>query len=152
MVGPRYSGPGEGLELTAMEAVHTVKIGAEETDGLYELFEIDVPRGHAVPPHKHDWLEAYYLLHGRMTAHVDGAAYELAPGSSLTVPSHAMHTFVPITPSVKFLVFTLTGAMGEFFADLHRTVPAGQPLQDVVPLVLEVTERHGVTFGAPVLP
>ncbi|GIH78358.1 cupin domain-containing protein [Planobispora longispora] len=144
-----YSGPGRGVELSALDAVHTVKIGAGETDGLYELFEIDAPRGHAVPLHRHAWPEAYYLLHGRMTAHVDETAYELMPGSSLTVPPHAAHTFAALTPSVKFLVFTVEGAMGRFFADLHETVPAGRPLDEVIPLVLEVTERHGVTFMTP---
>jgi quercetin dioxygenase-like cupin family protein len=145
----QYSGPGEGAELSAMDAVHTVKIGASETDRLYELFEIDAPRGHAVPLHRHSWLEAYYVLHGRMTAYVDEDTYELAPGASLTVPPHAAHTFTTITPSVKFLVFTLTDAMGRFFTDLHQTVPAGQPLEAVASLVLEVTERHGVTFATP---
>jgi mannose-6-phosphate isomerase-like protein (cupin superfamily) len=104
-----------------------------------------------VPAHRHAWLEAYYMLYGRMTAHVDDHTYELAPGSSLTVPPQTTRTFVPVDPSAKFLVFTLTDAMGKFFTDLHRTVPTGQPLQDVVPLLLEVTERHGVTFAAPVM-
>ena len=152
MIQAHHSNPGEGTELTALDAVHTVKIGSSDTDGLYELFEIDAPRGHAVPPHQHAWLEAYYLLHGRMTAHVDENVYELAPGCSLAVPPGAMHTFAPLTPSVSFLVFTLTDAMGRFFTDLHRTVPAGRPLHAVVPLLLEVAERHGVTFAAPALP
>ena len=147
-----FSGPGDGTELMALDAVHTVKIGADTTDGLYELFEINAPRGHAVPPHRHAWLEAYYLLHGRMTARVDDRSYALVPGSTLTVPPQAVHTFTPTTPSVRFLVFTLTDQMGRFFTDLHETLPAGQPLQGVVPLVLEVTERHGVTFAPPVLP
>ncbi len=147
-VRAHYSGPGDGTELAALGAVHTVKIGADVTGGGYELFEMDVPRGHAVPPHRHAWPEAYYVLHGRMTAHVDGEAWELAPGSSLTIPPHATHTFAALTPSVKFLALTLTDAMGRFFADLHETVPSDRPLDEVVPLVLDVTERHGVTFVA----
>jgi quercetin dioxygenase-like cupin family protein len=141
-----FSAPGGGSELTALDAVHTVRIGAEDTGGLYELFEIYAPRGHAVPAHRHAWLEAYYVLSGRMTAHVDDTAYELTPGACLTVPSEALHTFVAVSPSVTFLVFTLTEAMGRFFADLHATVPADRPIQDVVHLVLAVAERHGVSF------
>jgi hypothetical protein len=41
---------------------------AGETDGLYALFEIHAPRGHAVPMLRHAWLEAYYMLSRRMTA------------------------------------------------------------------------------------
>src|SRR4051812_13883144 len=72
-----FSAPGAGIELNAIDAVHTMKIGSGETDGLYELFEIHVPRGHAVPPHRHGWLELYYVLSGRLTAQVDGAAHDL---------------------------------------------------------------------------
>lgn len=146
-----YSSPGDGTELTALDAFHTVKIGAAETEGLYELFEIDAPRGHAVPLHRHAWLEAYYVLHGRMTARVDDGTYELVPGSSLAVPPGAAHTFVVHTPSAQFLVFTLTNAMGRFFADLHENVPRGQPPEAVVSLVLDVAERHHVTFLAAVV-
>jgi quercetin dioxygenase-like cupin family protein len=141
-----FSAPGGGTELSALDAVHTVRIAADDTGGLYELFEIYAPRGHVVPAHRHAWLEAYYLLSGRMTAHVDGTAYELLPGASLTVPSQALHTFVPVSPSVTFLVFTLTDAMGKFFTDFSTTVPVDRPIQDVVHLVLDVAERHGVSF------
>lgn len=147
-----FTAPGGGSELTALDAVHTVRIAADDTAGLYELFEIHAPRGHAVPAHRHAWLEAYYLLGGRMTAHVDGTAYELTPGATLTVPPQAVHTFVPVSPSVTFLVFTLTDAMGTFFADFSTTVPADRPIQDVVHLVLEVAERHGVSFPPPDAP
>ena len=36
---------GEGAELAAPDAILTVKIDAEHTDGDYELFEVDAPRG-----------------------------------------------------------------------------------------------------------
>ena len=147
-----FSAPGAGTELNALDAVHTVRIAADDTGGLYELFEIYAPRGYAVPAHRHAWLEAYYVLSGRMTAHVDRTAYELSPGASLTVPPQALHTFLPVSPSVTFLVFTLTDALGSFFADFHTTVPADRPLQDVIHLVLDVAERHGVSFPQPVAP
>ena len=40
-----FSAPGSGRELRALDAVHTVRIGADDTGGLYELFEIHAPRG-----------------------------------------------------------------------------------------------------------
>ncbi len=143
----QHSAAGEGTELYAIDATHTVKIGAKATDGTYELFEIDAPRGHTVPLHRHPWGEAYYVLHGRMTVQVDDGAYDLGPGSSITVPPDSAHTFTFITPSVKFLAFSLGDAMGRFFADLHQTVPTDRPLEEVVPLVLKVAERHGVSFA-----
>jgi hypothetical protein len=53
---------------------------------------------------------------------------------------------------VTFLVFTLTDAMGKFFSDFHTTVPTDRPIEDVIHLVLDVAERHGVSFPQPVAP
>jgi hypothetical protein len=51
---------------------------------------------------------------------------------------------------VTFLLFTLGGQMGAFFEDLHRTVPTDRSLDELLPLVFEVTGRHGVEFiGGP---
>ncbi|NUT34707.1 MAG: cupin domain-containing protein [Hamadaea sp.] len=144
-----HSPAGEGHELRAVDAIHTMKVGGAQTDGSYELFEIDAPRGHAVPLHTHAWPEAYYLLHGRLTALVDGGSYDLAPGAALTVPPYAPHTFTVATPSVKFLVFTLTDAMGRFFTDLDQNVPADRPIEEVIPLAMAAAGRHGVTFLGP---
>jgi hypothetical protein len=50
----QHSAAGEGIELTAPDAVLTIKIDAGHTDDQYELFEVDAPRGPATPaPH---WL------------------------------------------------------------------------------------------------
>lgn len=138
--------PGEGTELTAAGATHTVKVGAAATDGHYELFEIDLPRAEAVPLHRHAWLECYYVLGGRVAARVGDETFELTSGAALTVPPDTPHTVSAVTPSAQLLVFTLTDAMGRFFADLHGAVPAGRSPEDALPLVMEVTRRHGVTF------
>jgi hypothetical protein len=81
---------------------------------------------------------------------VDDTAHDLSPGAALTVPPRALHALTPVGLSTSFLVFTLGDAMGRFFADFHATVPADQPLPDVVHLVMDVAERHGVTFPQPV--
>ena len=141
-----HSPAGEGLELAAAGATHTVKVGAGATDGQYELFEIDVPRGHAVPLHRHAWLECYYVVGGRVTARVGDATFELAPGDALSVPPETPHSVGSVTRSATILVFTLTDAMGRFFADLDRAAPAAAKVEEVLPAVMEVSRRHGVTF------
>lgn len=141
-----HSMPGDGTELTAAGATHTVKVGAAATDGQYELFEIDLPRGENIPLHRHAWLECYYVLRGRVAARVSDERFELTPGAALTVPPHTPHTLSAVTPSAQVLVFTLTDAMGRFFADLHRALPAGSSPDQSLPLLMEVTRRHGVTF------
>src|SRR5512139_2349722 len=112
----QHSDAGEGLELTAPDAVLTVKIDAGHTDGRYELFEIDAPRGPTTPPHTTGWGKAYYVLHGRMVVQVDAEAFDLGPGAAITIPPGAVHTFTVISPTTKFLVVSLTDAMGRFHA------------------------------------
>ncbi|MDT7711612.1 MAG: hypothetical protein QOG46_301 [Pseudonocardiales bacterium] len=89
----QHTAAGEGAERTAPDAVLTVKIDAGHTDGHYELFEIDAPRGPATPPHRTGWGKAYYVLHGRMIVQIEAEGFDLGPGSSITIPPGALHTF-----------------------------------------------------------
>jgi hypothetical protein len=63
------------------------------------------------------------------------------------VPAGVENTFAVRTPSATFLGFSLSTGMGAFFADLDASVPAGRPLAEVVPQLLDVTDRHGITFA-----
>ena len=137
---------GEGVEYSAPDAVLTVKIDAEHTAGSYELFEVDAPRGPATPPHRTGWGKAYYVLHGRMVVQVEDEGHDLGPGSSITIPPGALHTFTVLSPTVGFLVVSLTGAMGRFHADLAAAVPAGRPVDECMDEIGRVLARHDVTI------
>jgi quercetin dioxygenase-like cupin family protein len=138
---------GEGFELNSPDARITVKVDAAHTDGAYELFEVDAPRGPTVPPHGTPWAKAYYVLHGRMAVLVDGEVYDVGPGASIAIPPGAAHTFTVHSPSVKFLAISPTDAMGRFFRDVDQAVPADTPLEDAAPLLRDVVGRHGITLG-----
>jgi mannose-6-phosphate isomerase-like protein (cupin superfamily) len=140
----QFTAAGEGAELAAPDAVHTVKIDANHTDGQYELFEVDAPRGPATPLHRTGWAKAYYVLQGRMVVQVESEGFDLGPGSSVTIPPAALHTFTVLTPATKFLVVSLTGTMGRFLADLDARVPHGRPIEEVSELIAEVLARHDV--------
>ncbi|MCE7001848.1 cupin domain-containing protein [Kibdelosporangium philippinense] len=128
-----FSTAGEGLELSAPDAQVTVKIDASHTGGAYEVFEIDAPRGPVTPPHGTPWPKSYYVLHGRMAVLVSGEIYDMGPGSSITIPPNAIHTFTVHTPSVRFLALSITDAMGKFFRELST---AENPY--------EVAGKHGI--------
>ena len=142
----QHTAVGEGRELTAPDAVLTVKIDADHTDGAYELFEVDAPRGPATPLHRTGWGKAYYVLHGRMIVQVDDEGYDLGPGSSVTIPPGALHTFTVLSPTVGFLVVSLSGAMGRFHADLAAAVPADRPVAESMDEIGRVLGRHDVTM------
>jgi len=110
--GQRRNVSAGAVTLTAPDAVLTVKIDAGHTDGHYELFEVDAPRGPATPLHRTGWGKAYYVLHGRMIVEVEVEGFDLGPGSSITIPPRALHTFTVLSPTTKFLVVSLTCAMG----------------------------------------
>jgi len=80
----QHTAAGEGVELSAPDAVLTVKIDAAHTDDQYELFEVDAPRGPATPLHRTGWGKAYYVLQGRMIVQVEAEGFELGPGSSIS--------------------------------------------------------------------
>lgn len=141
----QHSAAGEGIELTAPDAVLTVKIDAGHTDDQFELFEVDAPRGPVTPLHRTGWAKAYYVLNGRMIVQVEDEGFDLGPGSSITIPPGALHTFTVLSPTTKFLALGLTGAMGRFHADLAATVPRDRPIEDVTHEIQQVLGRHDVT-------
>ena len=143
----QHTAAGEGAELVAPDAVLTVKIAAEDTDGQYELFEVDAPRGRATPLHKVGWAKAYYVLQGRMIVQVEDEGYDLGPGWSITIPPGAPHTFTVLSPAATFLVVSLTGGMGRFHADLDASIPHGLPVEDVAKRIQQVVGRHDVTLA-----
>jgi quercetin dioxygenase-like cupin family protein len=143
----QHAPAGEGIELTAPDAVVTVKIDGGHTDDNYELFEVDAPRGPTAPPHRERWAKAFYVLNGRMIVQVEDQAIDLGPGSSITVPPGALNTFTVLSPTVKFLALSLTGGMGRFFSDLDASVPHDRPFEEVAQQIQEVLGRHDVTVA-----
>ena len=138
---------GEGIELTLPGPVITVKIDAKYTNGDYELFEVDAPRGPVTPLHRTPWPKAYYVLTGRMIVQVEDEGFDLGPGSAITIPPGALHTETVLSPSCTYLAFGLTAAMGRFFADLDASLPHGRPIQEVLRQLQEVLARHDVSLA-----
>ena len=123
----QYTAAGEGAELSAPDAVLTVKIDAAHTDGAYEMFELDAPRGPATPLHRTNWPKAYYVLQGRMLVQVEDEGYDLGPGASVTIPPNALHTFTVLSPSTKFLAVSLTRRHGAIPVGPGRLSATGPP-------------------------
>jgi mannose-6-phosphate isomerase-like protein (cupin superfamily) len=141
----RMVGAGQGTHLDAVDSVATEKVAAADSDGTYELFEIDAPAGSGIPPHRHGWAEAYYVLDGALDVVVGARTFHMGPGDTVSVPPRAAHTFTVRSATCRFLSFSLGDGAGRLFADLDLEVPDGPPAE-AVPVVIAVAERHGVTF------
>lgn len=79
-----------------------------------------------------------------LTVKVDARAFDLGTGAAITIPPGAVHTFTAICPTTKFLVVSLTDAMGKFHADLDAAVPQGTPLEEAMGQIEQVLGRHDV--------
>ena len=82
-----------------------------------------------------------------MIVRVEDEAFDLGPGSAITIPPGALHTETVLSPTVKYLALILTIAMGRFFADLDAAVPHGRPIEEVTQQIQEVLARHDVTLA-----
>ena len=142
----QHSLAGEGIELTAPDAVVSVKVDAAHTDGLYEVLEVRALRGPATPLHREGWAKTLYALEGRIVVQVEDEAFDLTPGSSLTIPPHALNTFTVLSPSATFLTVATTGAMSAFLADLDATVPHDRPISETAAELQQVLSRHDVAI------
>lgn len=141
-----FRAAGDGPELYNVDATVTVKCRAAETGGTYELFEVDMPRGAVVPPHREPWAKAFYMLHGSMSVQAGDRTYELGPGAFVNVPPGEANTFTVHTPSVKFLAFSLADGLGNFFADIDQNASRDASFEELLPLMLEITAHNKVTF------
>jgi len=141
-----YTPAGTGDRLFTVDSTATVKIFAADTDGAYELFELESPQGAHVPPHRHPWAEAYYVLAGTLDVQIGARHYRLTAGDSITIPPSAVHNTSTVGGASRFLAFSLTAGTGALFTDLDRAIPRDRPIEEIAPLLLTVAERNGVSF------
>jgi quercetin dioxygenase-like cupin family protein len=139
----RYIPAGQGTRRNSVDAIATVLVDADDTDGSYEVFLVDAPPGSMLPPNRHAWPEAYHLLDGELAVRVGARELTLRPGDSLTIPPNAVHSFHVGAHPARFVAVTLGDGAGKLFADLDRTVPSGAPTPGVIPVLLEVAARNG---------
>lgn len=141
-----HTAPGEGAAYEMIDGSHVVKSSAARTDGAFEVFEVTAPGGPEAPPHAAPWHGVMYLLEGRLRIRTGGTSYDLRPGSTAILPAEVAYRFEVVGDSARFLAVTSGDGAGRFFADFAATVPLDRPVPDVLPLIMAVTSRHGVTI------
>ncbi len=146
-VTAHHIAPGQGLRYDMIDGAHVVKAGADETGGAFELFEVEAPRAPAAPLHRSPWTATMYVLDGTLGVHFEDADLELTAGSTLTIPGQTAYTFEVLGESARFLAATGGDRAGAFFADFAASVPVDRPLEESLPSIVAVTERHGVTMA-----
>lgn len=140
-----YVRPGEGRHYPMIDGDHVVKAAVHDDAGGFEVFEVQAASGPAAPPHVSPWTGVLYLLEGGITAYVGGEEYDVHPGGLVVFPAGQPSTFEVTDEPARFLAITTGARAGRFFADFASTVPTDRPIEEAIPDVLSVTQRHGVT-------
>lgn len=120
---PLISGPGAG-ELIEMEPGSFVrfKIFSDDTDGLIELYERELPPGMiGADPHLHlTTTETFYVVQGQPAILCGDNEQPYAPGSIVVVPPNTVHAYSNPTSEPAKVLISFTPALGHdaFFRGL----------------------------------
>ncbi len=115
---------------------------SRETGDRWSLFDEDIPLGMGPPPHRHDWDEAYYVLHGDIDFEIDGEPVRISGGDFARLPANTVHGFKGATPTgARVLIFAQPGHSSEFFEQLNDEV---RNLPEDLKKLPDIASRHGI--------
>jgi mannose-6-phosphate isomerase-like protein (cupin superfamily) len=117
---------------------------AKDTQGAWSLMEEEIGLGQGPGAHRHDWDEAYYVIHGTLDFEIDGQPTRLGAGEFAYLPRNTVHAFKGASQSpTHVLIFAAPAHSSDFFKDVNRevlTVP-----DDLVKMP-GIGKRHGIEF------
>jgi quercetin dioxygenase-like cupin family protein len=116
---PIIRGEGEGERLWfAGGGVHLWKATAEETGGVFILFEDRMQRGKTTPLHTHPHEdETFIVLEGEILVHVEGTEHPVGPGGVAVVPRGTRHAFLVTSETARILALQTPGSGEAFYMD-----------------------------------
>ncbi|HET6295713.1 MAG TPA: quercetin 2,3-dioxygenase [Kribbella sp.] len=106
----------------------TWKATADDTGGVFLLFEDQMDAGKVTPMHLHPTTdETFYLLEGDILLDVDGEQRSLGAGGVAVIPRGVPHAFMVTSPVVRMLCFQTPGNNEAFYRLASEPVIAGGP-------------------------
>jgi len=121
--------PVEGKVMNILGHTAVVKLGCDETNGDYYVFEVVSPPGFGIPPHVHQHEdEVIYVVEGEYAIVLGAEIFTATTGATLHFPRGTPHGFqnVGATPG-KTLWQVTPGANFEPFFDELGALPPGPP-------------------------
>lgn len=85
--------PGQGEAVSIAGAIYYIKATGEQTDGKYSSMEILVSPGCVSLRHRHEAQECLFVIDGEFTFEIDGLHFGGGPGTCVSVPSMAFHSY-----------------------------------------------------------
>ena len=128
---PAGEAAGEGKSLRLGGNRLEIKASSEHTGGAFAVLEYRMAaHTPGPPPHLHRRTdEAFHVLEGELTFHLEDRSMEAGPGDFVLVPRGVVHTFENAGSSeARFLEVAAPGAFVGYFEELLAAVPAsGEP-------------------------
>ena len=124
---PAGEAAGEGKSLQLGGNRVEVKAPSEHTGGAFAVLEYRMAaRTPGPPPHLHRRTdEAFHVLEGEMTFHLEDRSVEAGPGDFVLIPRGVAHTFENAGNSeARFLEVVAPGAFAGYFEEVLAAAPA----------------------------
>ena len=145
--GAAYWGPGELMTFVAT---------GEDTGGAFFLAEVVVVPGGGTPPHIHHREdEAFQLLEGSLTVHVDGHTMTALAGDYVYLPRGIAHSFKNDGDrDVRALVLTTPAGLEGFFAEVFepatdRAAVPPAPSKELIARAMVAGPKYGLELLPP---
>jgi mannose-6-phosphate isomerase-like protein (cupin superfamily) len=107
----------------------TIRVGGEQTDGAYSVFELCVPPNVGTGLHiDKDWDEYWHVIEGTFAFTLNGAQKEVGAGGFSYGPKGLPHSFRNVGESMgKLVMVTTPSGLEKFFRNVHQASLNGRP-------------------------
>jgi quercetin dioxygenase-like cupin family protein len=153
-----FTPQGQGTAYGVAGDLCVLKVGGDDTNGAYTLFDLVVPPGGGPPPHiHHREEEAFFVLSGELTFTLggDGQRVRLGPGGFVNAVRDVPHTFrnEGRSPALAVLLAAPAG-LEQFFAEVGTLLPNAEtlpprPTPAELARLKAVAPKYGLDILAP---
>lgn len=146
-------GRDEGKSIALLGNTVRIKLGSELGDGQLAVIDYTLAAGGPCPPpHRHNYIEVFYVLEGQVTFLVEGEVVTRAAGTTVVVPAGVVHAFSNDTAeTARFLVICSPAGIDRYFEELGaylQTQPTWPPRDMSAMAALNLKYGTEVVAGA----
>ncbi|CAA9589042.1 MAG: hypothetical protein AVDCRST_MAG88-4498 [uncultured Thermomicrobiales bacterium] len=147
--GPRTGRTGRWDDRRHVADPVRLLVGGGETGGGVALVELRERRGGGPPRHVHSGEdEVVYVLAGRVTFEVDGAALDAPAGSCVLLPRGSEHTYRVVSAAARLLVVAAPAGIEGHYRELAHFAARPDGAGAVERLIASAA-GHGVAITGP---